>query len=159
MDHLKKEIINILLNDNENYLVYWLISLLPFSDQSFIDIHGNALFYGTGHHYFFRDTGEMIEHMSDSFEKLADSRLRKKLKNFQNEVPKTGTPRKPRTKSERPIVKKHIITKLSDDLEKERIRSCAPAEIEVESPKGPTKFVRNTSECSFDNPAKIDIED
>lgn len=159
MDPLTRGIIDVLLSEDDEHLAHWLLSLAPFSSSDFLDEHEEALFYGTGHHYICRDIGDMISHMSDSFERLADNRLSESLSRFGDEVRKAFAIRKPRPKTEKPIVKKHVIADSQADLDKERSTGEEPIEIEVETPKGETRFIKNTSSHSFENPAKIEIED
>lgn len=147
------------MSENSEHLIFWMISLFPYSSKEFLENHEKALTNRAAYHYVCRDSVEMISMMAESFEKLADTRLCDSLEKFGQEIRKAFYKPRLKVNIENPIVKKHVIAQSQDDIDKERYNDSDPIKIEVNTPVGKTVFVKNISECSLDNPAKIDVED
>lgn len=134
MNKLDKEIVDTLLSENKEHLVFWMISLFPYSSKEFLDVHEKPLMNREGYHYICKNISDMVFIMAESFEKMADIRLGKSLEKFSKEIRKNFYKNRTRKMPDNPIVKRHIIAIYQDDINKERTIGDEPIKIEVDTP-------------------------
>jgi len=157
-DFLTKGIINMLIKEDEN-MIEWVVSLMPFSSDIFLENHEETVIGRRIQKYIFNNATDMYDAISYSFQKLADQRLAEAIDDMGDEIVKSFKFKEDRKLNSVPIVKKHVIAESLDDLNKERQQEIDPVKIDVETPSGKTSFIKNTSDCSLENPVKINIDE
>lgn len=162
MDAISKEIMSAFLF-GDSRTILWLLALIPYNSVNpEIELHEKALLRGMAGCYIWEDS--MESYIKNYFDELEDQRLYERLKTASipvNRVKKTKLPGQAVSdvNSENTIVKKHVIAESQDDIDCERRLGETPQEIEVEPLKGIIRFIENTSECSLENPLKIEVEE
>lgn len=157
-DFLTKSIINMLIKEDEN-MIAWATSLMPFSSKVFRDSHEESIVGRRSQKYIFKNAKDMYDAITLSFQKLADERLADEIEACGELVKKSFEFKEGRKLDSIPIVKKHVIAESQDDLDKEREQNIDPIKIDVETPSGKTNFIKNTSNHSLENPVKIHVDE
>lgn len=157
-DFLTKGIINMLIKEDEN-MITWSISLMPFSSDSFLKNHEETIIGRKSQKYIFENETDMLNAITSNFQKLADQRLAEAIDSCSDEVVKVFEFKENKKNDSIPIVKKHIIAESQDDLNKERQQDIDPIKIDVETPSGKISFIKNTSDYSLENPVKINVDE
>jgi hypothetical protein len=158
MQELDRDICQAILNKDEAIL-NWIVAVLPFSGEEFCNRHAPKVLSNNATGYLANGYIDVSLALQDSLEKLSDKRLATSFEKFGEALVKVAPFKAPKTESVNPIVKKHVIAENQADLDKERQQNAEPIEIEVETPRGKSVFIENTSKHCLQNPAKIDIDE
>jgi DNA integrity scanning protein DisA with diadenylate cyclase activity len=145
--------------DEDHGMLSWIMATLPFAGEEFCETHGKVVLSNNATSYICKGFVDVAEAMREAFEKLSDRRLADSINEFEETLVKVVPFRGVKGESSNPIVKKHVIAENQADLDKEREQGSQPIEIEVETPKGKSVFIENTSKHDLQNPARIDIDE
>lgn len=156
-DFLMRGIVDMLIKENER-MIEWTVSLIPFSSKDFRKIHEETIIRRT-QKYIFNNPTDMRDAIASNLERIADERLAEAIGISEKTTKKPFEFKKKKKLDSIPIVKRHVIAESQDDLNKERQQDIDPIKIDVETPSGKISFIKNTSDYSLENPVKINVDE